>query len=91
MNKCEICAEVKITKKTWTSVKRETEFLNLIHTDLEKQTMIRGGKKYYVTFIDDFSRYTKLYLLIIKDEVYNIFLLYKAKVENQLNKKNQTS
>jgi hypothetical protein len=91
MNKCEICVEVKITKKTWAFVKREIEFLNLIHTDLEKQTMIRGGKKYYVTFIDDFSRYTKLYLLISKDEVYNIFLLYKAKVENQLNKKNQTS
>jgi hypothetical protein len=87
MNKCEICVEVKITKKTWAFVKRETKFLNLIHTDLEKQTMIRGGKKYYVTFIDDFSRYT----IISKDEVYNIFLLYKAKVENQLNKKNQTS
>jgi len=49
--------------------------------------MIRGGKKYYVTFINDFSRYTKLYLLVSKDEVYNIFLLYKLKVENQLNKK----
>ena len=52
-----------------------------------KQTRTRGGKKYYVTFIDDFSRYTKLYLLRSKDEAYNMFLLYKAEVENQLNKK----
>ena len=60
MNKCEICVETKITKKTCASVKRETELLSLIHTNLEhlKQTMTRGGKKYYVNFIDDFSRYT---------------------------------
>jgi hypothetical protein len=93
MNKCEVCVEAKITKKTCTSVKRETDLLNLMHTDLGdlKQTMTRGGKKYYVTFIDDFSRYTKLYLLRSKDEAYSMFLLYKAEVENQLNKKNQKS
>ena len=49
--------------------------------------MTRGGKKYYVTFIDDFSRYTKLFLIKSKDEAYNMFLLYKEQVENQLNKK----
>ena len=84
INKCEIYVEAKITKKTCVSVKRETELLSLIHTNLEdlKQIMTRGGKKYYVTFIYDFSRYTELYLLRCKD---------KAEVENQLNKKNQTS
>ena len=61
MNKHEICVKAKITKKTYVYVKRETELLSLIHTDLGdlKQTMIKGGKKYYVTFIDYFSRYTK--------------------------------
>jgi len=49
--------------------------------------MTREGKIYFVTFIEDFSRYTKLYLFRSKDEVYNMFLLYKTKVENQLNKK----
>jgi len=92
MNKCEIYVEAKITKKTCASVKREIELLSLIHTDLEylKQTMTRDGKKYYVTFIDDFSWYTKLYLLKSKDEANNMFLLYKEEVEN-LNKKNQIS
>ena len=52
--------------------------------------MTKRGKKYYVIFIDDFSRYTKFYLLRSKDEVYIMFLLYKAKVKNKLNK-NQTS
>ena len=49
--------------------------------------MSRGGKKYYITFVDDFSRYTKVYLLSSKDEVGEKFLIYKAKVENQLNLK----
>ena len=49
-----------------TSVTRETKLLELIHSDLGdlKQTMTRGGKKSYVTFIDDYSRFTRVYLLI---------------------------
>src|SRR5262249_29873482 len=89
INKCEICAESKMTKKPFPNVQRETELLSLIHIDLGdlKQTMTRGGKKYCITLIDDFSRYTKVYLLINKDEAFDIFLLYKAEVENQLNKR----
>ena len=89
MNKCEICAEAKITKKTYASVNRETELLSLIHTNLRdlKQTMTRGGKKYYITFINDFFRFTGVSLLRNKDEAFNMFLLYKGEVENQLNKK----
>lgn len=49
--------------------------------------MTRGGKKYYITFIDDFSRYTKVYLLRNKDEAFDKFLLYKLEVDNQLNRK----
>ena len=44
-------------------------------------------KKYYITFIDDYSRYTKLYILRHKDETGEMFLKYKAEVENQLGKK----
>ncbi|KAK7287237.1 hypothetical protein RIF29_00393 [Crotalaria pallida] len=90
LNKCEICLESKSTKKSHNNnFQRETELLNLIHTDLGdlKQTITRGGKKYYVTFIDDFSRYVKVYLLKNKDEAFDMFLLYKAEVENQLEKK----
>lgn len=49
--------------------------------------MTRGGKKYYVTFIDDFSRYTRLYLIRNKDEAFETFLIYKSEVENELNRK----
>ena len=60
-----------------------------LHFDLGdlKQTMTRGGKKFYVTFIDDYYRFTKVYLLRNKDEAFDMFLSYKAEVDNQLDRK----
>ena len=49
--------------------------------------MTRGGNKLYVTFIDDYSRFTRVYLLRNKDEAFDMFLSYKAEVENQLDRK----
>jgi len=87
--KCDVCVESKITKKVCHSVERQTELLGLIHTDLVdlKQTMSRCDKNYFVTFIDDYSRYTKVYLMKHKDEAFDMFLSYKTEVENQSNKK----
>ncbi|KAJ0052308.1 hypothetical protein Pint_00881 [Pistacia integerrima] len=90
IDKCDVCVESKSTKKTCKPVlERENELLGLIHSDLgdSKQTITRGGKKLYITFIDDYSRYTRVYLLRSKDEVIKMFLTYKNEVENQLNKK----
>jgi transposase InsO family protein len=49
-----------------------------------------GGSLYYVTFIDDFSRKTWLYLLKTKDEVFSKFQEFKAEVENLTDKKIKT-
>ena len=49
--------------------------------------MTRGGKNYFVTFIYDYLRYTKVYLIKHKDEASDMFLSYKTEVENQLDKK----
>ncbi|KAL6345701.1 hypothetical protein AAG906_017440 [Vitis piasezkii] len=49
--------------------------------------MIRGGKRFYITFIDDYSRYTRVYLLRNKDEARDAFIKYKNEVENQLSPK----
>ena len=63
--------------------------LELIHYDLGdwKKTMTGEGKKFYVTFIDDYSRFTRVYLIRNKDEAFDMFLSYKAEVENQLDEK----
>ena len=49
--------------------------------------MTRGGKRFYITYIDDYSRYTSVYLLKNKDEARDIFIKYKNEMENQLSKK----
>ena len=91
LSKCQICATSKLTKRTCGSVSRETNLLELVHYDLGdlKQTMTRGGKKFYVTFIDNYSRFIRIYLLRHKDETFDMFLSYKAEVENQLDRKNK--
>nr|GFA27574.1 hypothetical protein [Tanacetum cinerariifolium] len=47
----------------------------------------KGGNKYFITFIDDCTKYCYVYLLKSKDGVIDKFVLYKTKVENQLGKK----
>ena len=40
-----------------------------------------------MTFIDDYTRFIRVYLLRNNDEAFDMFLSYKAKVENQLDRK----
>jgi transposase InsO family protein len=63
--------------------------LELIHSDICKMNgvLTEGGQRYFMTMIDDASRYCYVYLLKTKDEALNCFKTYKTKVENQLEKK----
>ena len=47
----------------------------------------RGGNKYFITFVDDSTKYCYVFLLKSKDEAIEKFILYKNKVEDQLNRK----
>ena len=75
-------------KNSFHSIDQNTEHLGLIRSDLcdLKFMPTRGGKKYFITFIDDCTRYCYVYLLNSKDETMHMFLTYKVEVENQLNK-----
>lgn len=46
--------------------------------------MTKMGKGFYETFIDDFSKHTKIYLWRNKDKTGEKFLIYKNKVEKNL-------
>ena len=46
--------------------------------------MTTDGKMFYITFIYDYTRYTRVCLLRNKDEAIDAFIRYKNKVENQL-------
>ena len=49
--------------------------------------LTKGGEKYFTTLIDDATKFCYVYLLKTKDEALDFFKTYKAKVENQLEKK----
>jgi hypothetical protein len=46
-----------------------------------------GWKSYYVSFIDDYFKFTWIYLLKHKSEVFEKFRLFQQHVERLLNRK----
>jgi transposase InsO family protein len=70
---CEVCAQGKLTRMKFPkqSSSKSTAPLDLIHTDVcgPMQTVSPSGMRYVLTFIDDFTRYTVIYLLKQKSEV----------------------
>jgi hypothetical protein len=63
--------------------------LEFIHSDIFEMNgvLTEGGKRYFMTLIDDATRFFYVYLLKTKDEALNCFKIYKAEVETQLEKK----
>jgi transposase InsO family protein len=49
--------------------------------------LTEGRKRYFMTLIDDATRFCYVYLFKTKDEALNCFKIYKAEVETQLEKK----
>ncbi|GJZ81531.1 retrovirus-related pol polyprotein from transposon TNT 1-94 [Tanacetum coccineum] len=90
-DKCEICVQAKMKRKPFPKVDRQSEILELVHSDICELNgqLTRGGNRYFITFIDDCSRYTYVYLLKSKDQAFETFKIYKAEVENQRGKKIQ--
>ena len=66
-----------------------TKSLQLIHTDTcgSFPTATRNGHQYFITFTNDYSRYGYIYLIRDKSESLDTFKIFKAEVENQINKK----
>jgi len=72
------------TDKAW----RGKDLLELIHTDVcgPMRTPSHHNNRYFILFIDDFSRMTWVYFLKAKSEVFGIFKKFKALVEKQSGK-----
>ena len=64
-----------------------TKRLQLIHSDVcdPMQTESIGGRSYFVTFIDDYSRCCAVYFLKHKSEVFEKFKEFEAIVTNECN------
>ena len=63
--------------------------LELIHTDMCEinGVLAKARMKYCMILINDSTRFCYVYLLSTKDEALHYFKMYKAEVENQLEKK----
>ncbi|KAD2806280.1 hypothetical protein E3N88_39657 [Mikania micrantha] len=86
---CESCLAGKLTKDPFTHVgERAKDLLALIHTDVcgPFRTMSRNHERYFVSFIDDYSRYAYVYLMKHKHETFEKFKEFQNEVENQLGK-----
>ncbi|KAJ1704767.1 hypothetical protein LUZ63_004546 [Rhynchospora breviuscula] len=64
---------------------RAKRVLELVHTDLcgPMETESLGGSRYFLLFIDDFSRMSWVYFLSNKSETFHTFKKFKAMAENQ--------
>lgn len=89
---CSTCLQGKQTRLPFKHVAvRATKMLELIHSDvggpIECDSL--GGSRFYVVFVDDFTRKVFVYILKTKSEVPQVFSDFKQFVENQTGKKIQ--
>ena len=87
---CEQCVLGKEKRVKFSITIHNTEgILDYIHTYVwgPTKTASLGGKHYFVTFVDDFSKRVWVYTLKSKDEVFETILVWKIMVENQKGRK----
>ena len=90
---CESCLESKMTKRPFSAKgERYKEPLQLVHSDVcgPLIAQARGSYEYFVTFIDDYSRYSYVYLMHKKSETIGKFKEFMEKDEKQLGKSLKT-
>ncbi|TFY51058.1 hypothetical protein EVJ58_g10760 [Rhodofomes roseus] len=89
---CEVCIRAKSTRKTVPDVRegeRAEEMGEEIHSDLWGAARIAtlGGRKHYISFTDDKTRFSALYLLRLKSEAFEAFKAFEAWLENHHGKR----
>ena len=90
---CESCIGGKQHRNPFESSERQTEdLLELVHSDVcgkisEKSI---GGAQYFLTFTDDKSRYSWVYIIKTKDQVFRCFVEWKELVEKATKKSIRT-
>ncbi|OJT06204.1 Retrovirus-related Pol polyprotein from transposon TNT 1-94, partial [Trametes pubescens] len=83
---CEACIRAKSTRKhvpTERQGTRASEFGEELHSDVwgAARTVTIGGRKYYISFTDDKSRHSTLYLMRHKSEAFESFKAFEAWLE----------
>ncbi|KAK9732073.1 Integrase core domain [Popillia japonica] len=80
---CDVCVRSKQKCLPYFSKRlRSNRVLELVHTDVcgPINPVSHTGNMYFVTFVDDYSRFVMVYVIEHKDEVLKCFKDYEAKV-----------
>lgn len=75
--KCETCLTSKMSRLKFNNNRtRANQILEIIHTDVNGPITQTGynGEKYFVSFIDDYSKIATVYFMKSKDEVFDRFV-----------------
>ena len=84
---CEACVKGKMHRLPHRPLNevKSTERLQLVYTDVcgPMQTQSHGGSRYFITFTDDYSRYSMTYFLKKKSEALEKFKEFKETAENE--------
>lgn len=83
---CDSCQLGKMHKMHFSSTDIKTKTpLELVHTDLWGPSPLQTalGYKYYISFVDDFTRYTWIFPLKFKSEALEVFKCFKLQIEKQ--------
>ena len=82
---CEPCLTEKSCRKPFGTTKRAAHPIELVHSDIygpmNKKASHRAS--YFLTLIDDYSRYGYVYLLSHRHEALDCFKRFVAEVENK--------
>ena len=80
----ESCLEGKMTKRPFAAKgNRSKEVLELVHSNLcgPMNIQVRGGFEYFITLINDYSRYEYIYLMRRKSECFEKFRVFKVEMK----------
>ena len=86
---CEQCLVGKATRLPFGKAKRAHFPLQLIHSNIYGLMSVRArhGAHCFTIFIEDFIRFSHVYLISHKSKAFDCFKSYRTLVENQLNTK----
>jgi hypothetical protein len=86
---CEHCLAGKTIRLPFGKAKRGSSPLQFIHSDIcgPMNVRARHERNYFITFIDDFTRFGHVYLISHKSEALDCFIRYTNLVENKLSTK----
>uniref|UniRef100_A0A2N9EY28 Integrase catalytic domain-containing protein n=1 Tax=Fagus sylvatica TaxID=28930 RepID=A0A2N9EY28_FAGSY len=89
---CEPCLVGKACRKPFRKAMKATQPLELIHSDIcgPMNVKARHGASYFLTFIDDYTRYGYVQLIAHRYEVLDCLKRFVAEVKNQHEKSLKT-